>query len=183
MSALQTQSERWIAGPNDDLVATAKSSKNWSTALATVDAVANVLAKTTEVFVSEVGDVESFLYVTAPRKGKVHVSVVAKNTTNPANDEESSDPFTVLRSVEDAGARDLVAAFLCDFPNAVFTVDGGHPLWLFIHQQGAPKNAPPDKKWVTLANFVTAAAAGHTQFGIAVPKTEVPKTDTPKSAS
>lgn len=169
MSTLQTQSERWIAGPNDELVTAAKSSKNWSTALATVDAVANVLAKTTEVFVSEVGDVESFLYVTAPRKGKVHVSVVAKNT---AKDDKAADPFTVLRSVEDAGARDLVAAFLCDFPKAVFTVDGGHPLWLFIHQQGAPPNAPPDKKWVTLANFVEAAAAGHTKFGIAVPKTD-----------
>ena len=165
---MQTASERWIHGPNDILVTAAKATSDWGTANATVDAVRNVLVKTGEVFVSEVGDVDVFLYVTTPIANKVHASVVTRDPDN------ADKPFKVLRDSENNGARELVAAFLCDFPNAVFTLSGGKPLWLFIHNE---VSKVPDKKWVTLANVAAAVRSGNTKFAIAVPKPADPAAD------
>lgn len=152
---LQSNTERWISNTIDSLVSSANKSSDWSTALATVDAISNVLAKFGEVYISEAGDVEVFLFVTNPEKGKIFAAIVKKDAT--------TGEFVPIRQTDAAGARELAASFICDFPNAVMTLDGGQPLWLFIKEAD-------EKLWLTLDNMAKSVRAGHTKFAVAVPK-------------
>ncbi len=157
MANLQSHPERWLAEDAASLIQTAKtSSKHFATALTTVDAVTPALTKMTEGYVSESGDIAVFLYVAFDETNKrVLASIVLPN-------DDSDEDFKPRLTVYDEQARELIAAFLCDFPDALFSVDGGKPLVMFI----------PDaklKRFVTLSNMLEAVANKWSKLCVAVP--------------
>lgn len=159
-SQLFSNPERWLNLALTELVSAAQKKKDWKTAKATIDAVKHVLFRAGEIFVSEVGEVQVFLYVTCPERNKIIAAVVTKN---PGDLE-----YTPIKQTESHAAHDLTAAFICDFPNAVFTVDAGEPIWLFAG--GSTPQTALAKRWVTLNNMMELVSEGHTKFAIAVPK-------------
>lgn len=152
---LKTNAERWLKEPASTLCKEAKEKKQyWSLAERTVEAVTPVLQKMKEGFLSEVEDIQVFVHVLyEDTSGEVLASIVMQD------DNGERHPREVLHNQE---AKELVAAFLCDFPDALFSIDGGLPLVLFIKQAHL-------KRYVTLNNMIEAAQNKWTQFAIAVP--------------
>jgi hypothetical protein len=155
MANLQSNTERWLTLKPEDLITSAKDNKHFRLALTTVDAVTPSLMKMAEGYLSESGDIEVFLYVALDESSKrVLASIVL-----PTEDEKGFQPRSTCY---DEQARDLIASFLCDFPNSLFSVEGGLPLVLFMQEQRL-------KRFVTLNNMIEAGQLGTKRVVVAVP--------------
>ena len=157
MANLLSNAERWAKNRAPDLIKTAKTSnKNWVLAERTVEAVTPSLMKVLEGYVSEAGDIEIFLYVALdPSTNRVLASIVEAK--------QNADGFQPCLTAYDQEAKELIAAFLCDFPDALFSVEGGLPLILFVVEAKT-------KRYVTLNNMLEAAQNKHLKMCIAIPK-------------
>ena len=153
---LQSHSERWLSTLPAELIASCKTHRNWKLACTVVEAATPVIQKMKEVYVSEVGNIDLFLYVTMDMSQNAVLASIIRC-------EKDHNNMTPLHSVENEEVKDLVAAFVCNFPDATFSIDGGIPLQLFIKK-------PNLIRYVTLNNFLDAAANKWTEFAIAVPK-------------
>lgn len=117
-----SQEERWANLSSDELIATArKENKHFNLALRTVEVVTPSLMKIHEGYLSNTGeDIKQFLHILLdPDANQVVVSVVDNATFEPR--------FSLC----DNNAKDLMAAFLCDFPDAIFSLDQGYMPLLF----------------------------------------------------
>ena len=153
---LLSNRERWLSKTPSELVDGRRQYQYFPLALKTVDAVTPSLSKVGEGYLSEMGDIEVFLYVVLDNQNKrVLVSIV-----KPSESEEKG--FTPLHTVYDEAAKDLVAAFLCDFPDALFSIEGGKPLVMFLQELKL-------KRFITLNNMIEAAQNKCKKICVAVP--------------
>lgn len=201
-----SKSDRWLTESIDSLVKEAKKSKFWSLALSTADAMTPTLMRFGQVYVSEQGDIEVFVWVLLPdmTKKAIFANVVAMSETGEskaesttrskgakseateateatevteateateATENKSSQQMKVLRTADtNNGARELVAAFICDFPNAVFTIDTGKPIQVLNHETRS-------RSFMTLNNMITETGTREdgtmtrkSTFSVLVPK-------------
>jgi hypothetical protein len=161
---LASHTERWMTLPSKDLIQEAKTrNPNYALSLRTVDAVTPCLQKVGEGYLSETGDIQVFLYVALDvKEKKVLASITVNDTT----------AFKVLSTVYDEEAKELLAAFCCDFPDALFSVEDGLPVMMFIHVTSAAPGILPGeklKRYVTLNNLLECSHNKWNQLTIAVP--------------
>jgi len=187
--SLLSHTERWATLSADQLTNDAKKHQHYKLALTTVDAVTPSLMKTEEGYLSETGDVQVFLYVALDDASKhvltsiivPHCETASKKEGTPERDSErkgtnqdnKNQQYNPRLTVYNEAARSLIAAFLCDFPNALFSVDGGLPLVLFLQEQKL-------KRYVTLENMIEASKLGIKKIVIAVPKASSSITQRPR---
>jgi hypothetical protein len=153
---LSSNVERWLNHTAEELIAAAKTAKDknhFNLAERTVEAVTPTLMKMHEGYLSDVGDIQVMLYVMLDTDShKVAASVVRQTA-----DGDLEPRFSVC----DEQAHDLIAAYLCDFPDALFSVEGGIPLVLIIDvpaNSRVPGFLPGErlKRHVTLNNMIDA---------------------------
>ena len=184
---LASNTERWLSRSAADLVQAAKKHKNFSLAERTVDAVTPCLTKMSEGYVSEAGDIEVFLYMAIDTESKKVLASIVKQSASTTDSKEattetekpaSKTDLVPRATVYNEDAKDLVAAFLCDFPDALFSVEGGMPVVMFIEAtvpkgtSSSAKGIVPGeklKRYVTLNNMLEAVENKWYKMCIAVP--------------
>jgi len=157
--------DRWLQNSAEDLISKNKGKhQNWLSALTTVDAATPSLSKVGEGYLSEDGDIRVFLFLMLDEKSKdVLCSIVTPGSTqDPSDPSDPSQEFQVRLQVSGDTARDLAASFMCDFPNALFSVDAGLPLVMFFENK--------EKRFVTLHNVIEAMENKQSKLVIAIPK-------------
>lgn len=183
----KTNVEKWLSWTADQLIELGNqcNGSNYNLAERTVEAVTPSLMKMGEGYLSEDGDIQVFLYIALEEKsGQVLASVVQNSDSNAAV--QSTDTIEAKiqprLTVQNQQAKQLVAAFLCTFPNALFSIDGGIPLVMFMEIPGGASLAninlrgsgliPGEKvkRFVTLNNMIEATQYGCHKICIAIPK-------------
>lgn len=183
----KTNVEKWLSWTADQLIELGNqcNGSNYNLAERTVEAVTPSLMKMGEGYLSEDGDIQVFLYIALEEKsGQVLASVVQNSDSN-ANSEEKIQPRLTVQNQQ---AKQLVAAFLCTFPNALFSIDGGIPLVMFMEIPGSSASLRSQndvnlnlrgsglipgekvKRFVTLNNMIEATQYGCHKICIAIPK-------------
>jgi hypothetical protein len=183
---LASNTERWLSLSAADLIKAGKKHKNFNLAERTVDAVTPCLTKLSEGYVSEAGDIEVFLYMAIDTESKKVLASIVKQSapkdTQPSTEDEKTEQsktdLVPRVTVYDEEAKDLVASFVCDFPDALFSVEGGMPVVMFI-DVGVPKGTAASakgvvpgeklKRYVTLNNMLEAVENKWYKMCIAVP--------------
>lgn len=158
----------WLTNTITERVALSKEKHaNWSTAVAVVDSVQLMLLRFGQLYVSEPEDIKVFLLATAPDKKTLFVDVVSDSPTE--------EKFVSLRRAEGRQpCRETVAAFLCDFPDAVFSAEGGIPLVLMgensKQKSQAVRPGKPMKRYLSLNAMLDMIREGMNKFALAMPK-------------
>jgi len=145
----------WVTSSLTDLAEKNKSHPDFSTALAMYDAIQNVAQRFGELYISDKGDIDVFLYIIAAPGDKKKTKLIASIV------EPTAGEMKIARQTDAAGTRVICASFLCDYPDAVFTIDGGSPVCLLVEKT-------KEKSVLSLNVMKAAAAAGHRNFAIAV---------------
>lgn len=160
-----SQSERWTQDIPEVLVAAARPHRNYELALRTVGAVNPSLARVGEGLICENGDVKVCLRAQFdPDTQSSRVSIlVPEGSGDSVESLDDESQFKVLHTREGEQARDLVAAFLLDFPDSMVCVPGGVPLILILGDS-------LDKRVATLNNMIAASEQGLKKVVVAVPK-------------
>lgn len=159
---LQSNAERWLSLAPPKLIEAVKPLKHFKLATTTVEAVSPSLSKMGEGYLSETGDIEVFLFVSLDDQSKrVLASIVRPSVAAEAKASDDKG-FAPIHTTYDEEAKELIAAFLCDFPNALFSVEGGLPLVMFLPEVKL-------KRYITLNNMIDAAAQNCRKMCVAVP--------------
>jgi hypothetical protein len=174
MQAVQfqnTSTNKWLNCDNlENLINQVKTSneKQWTLALRTVESCAEILKRQKEIFISEVDMVQVCIYIAISSSASGTDSKTTPEQTQTvgtiARMDEKGVELTPIQSTTDTTMiKELCAAFLCDFPNAIFSITGGIPLILFVKKT-------QEKLFVSLNNMLRCAQNGCMEFAIAVPK-------------
>jgi hypothetical protein len=146
-----TKAMSWlIASPKELIDRYAIESVNFNLALRMYEAMRPTLMKESQIYLSDVGDIEMFLLLSII-ESDILVSIVK-------SEEQEFVETAVVKGIE---GQQLVAAFLVSHPNAIVSCDGGIPVYLLV----------PDttfKKHLTFTNLLAAVKSGATNFVIAV---------------
>lgn len=156
----------WLVQDTDKLRLKNKEHKEWRWAHKLIEAILPMAAQLKEVTISEIDTIRVFLYLIieageTPQTSSVIVSIVPVGS-----DGKMGTPSRQIQDQEQA--RDLVASFFCDFPDAVVSTvsdspeKSGVPLRLLNHHD---RNA---KRHVTLNNLLECIERQHYKLGIAV---------------
>lgn len=169
---LLSHTERWLSLDPSKLIEDAKAqNRNFNAALKCVDSATPSLMKFGEGNVSDVERVDVFMHIELDKTTNgVLASVVKPVVTSVVTSvgENNSDvQFEVLHSRTDDSTRDLLAAFMCDFPDAIVTVyDTGQPLVMISHDT-------KERRFISLNNMLDFIT--HTKIIINVPKKKTVK--------
>lgn len=175
MQAVQFQNtsiEKWLQCDNmETLIEKIKKNneKQWTLALRTVESCSEILKRQKEIFISEIDMVQVCIYIAISETSEKESEQLNSKPQTPvaaiARMDEKGVELTPIQSTTDPlMIKELCAAFLCDFPNALFSITGGIPLILFVKKT-------QEKLFVSLNNMVRCAQNGCMEFAIAVPKT------------
>jgi len=161
---LLSHTERWLSLEPSKLIEDAKAqNRNFNVALKCVDSATPSLMKFGEGNVSEVERVDVFMHVELDKTTNGVLASVVKPVVSDTLDVQ----FEVLHSRTDDSTRDLLAAFMCDFPDAIVTVyDTGQPLVMISHDT-------QERRFISLNNMLDFV--GHKKIIINVPKKKTQK--------
>ena len=168
----KTNTEKWLTWTAEQLIELGKANSNFNLADKTVEAVTPSLMKVGEGYLSESGDIQVFLYIALEEKSKQVLASVIQDSGSD-DTKEIKPRFTV----HNQQAKELVAAFLCMFPDALFSIDGGLPLVMFMEIPAGVNLSgsgliPGEKlkRFVTLSNMLEATRYKCHKICIAIPK-------------
>ena len=142
-----TNTERWKSLPSNVLISSATRGAAWEDAQVMVKTVTPLLAGFQEAILCDQGDVPFFLAVGASTEQTRAVLVLPGERDDLPNVEKH------LCLNEDAA--DLAAAFLVDFPNAVFLPPSNSPVCIMSRA---------GKAYFTLATYTKFKRNGDTKF-------------------
>lgn len=122
---------RWLTMSREGLVSSARTHPDWPLANKAIDALTMALAKTKEIIIAEEGDIPFFIHVLTQGENGTRASLITPG---------DADSVSERLDCEDAECKDLIAAFLVEFPNAapyrtlpngtikgpIFMLDGNH---------------------------------------------------------
>jgi len=125
------------------------------------EAVQGIVMKEGEVYLSSPNNPDNFLILMAnPEKNKIIALFV---------DILPNDEYVTRWATEPEETKDVVASFMIAFPNALFSVESGYPIYLLA--------GPNWRKVCSLESLQEAVQLGFREFGFGV-KTDKAKPET-----
>jgi hypothetical protein len=153
MTEFKLLENKWLVQKEEILLEQGRKHEHFQTARSVTQAVSPVLLQLGEAFVSPIEQCSVFLYLIW-EDNRLLVSVVPIQNNGSFGDAR-------ICIEDETKARDLVAAYLCDFPDAVFSVRGGMPVRM--KQSGVAQ-----ERFITLNNVLDGIKQGYPQFGVYV---------------
>jgi len=171
MSNLVSSSRKWLTTSAKRLVKANRTNQTdyRGQALRVLKALQPLLYSCGHVYLSEQGDIAVFLYAQFDKARETSAAAIV--TLDEKGAPKSLDS---VRGLDETA--DLLAAFMCDFPQAIFTIDsdGQGP----AGQTAQSTQRVPifmqivdtqEHQFATLQNITHATAQGHTRFTWAIP--------------